>query len=103
MFTQPDLDGHNDLAIVIRYLYNNRIYDPAFTKPFETGGLKMHVDLPRLKTGKLGGAFWSAFVPCPANGLNFSDEAYSQSKPLEISFSYWPSHTKQAVLVKTIH
>lgn len=39
-----------------------------------------HVDLPRLAEGKNGGAFWSAFVPCPKNGLDFSDENYADCK-----------------------
>ena len=38
-----------------------------------------HVDLPRLKKGKNGGAFWSAFVPCPEDGLDFTDENYAAS------------------------
>lgn len=78
--TQGSTDGHNDLAILIRFLYKNQIYDPAFTKPFEEGGLEMHVDLPRLKAGKVGATFWSAFVLCPTNGTDFSDEAYAQRK-----------------------
>lgn len=36
-----------------------------------------HVDIPRLKAGKAGGAFWSAFVECPANGSDFSDANYA--------------------------
>jgi len=36
-----------------------------------------HVDLPRLREGKNGGAFWSAFVPCPANWSDFSDKNYA--------------------------
>ena len=36
-----------------------------------------HVDIPRLKEGKAGGVFWSAFVPCPANGSDFSDANYA--------------------------
>ena len=40
----------------------------------------MHVDLPRLKKGKNGGAFWSAFVPCPQDGTDFSDENYAECK-----------------------
>ena len=36
-----------------------------------------HVDIPRLKAGKVGGAFWSAFVGCPANGSDFSDANYA--------------------------
>jgi len=35
------------------------------------------LDIPRLETGKIGGAFWSAFVPCPADGFDFSDENYA--------------------------
>jgi len=58
-------DGHNDLAILITFLTQNQIYDDRFKKPFEDGGLAQHVDLPRLKEGMVGGAFWSAFVPCP--------------------------------------
>lgn len=69
-------DGHNDLAIMIRFLYQNQIYDENFTKPFTEGGMYGHVDLPRLKDGKVGGSFWSAFVPCPANGTDFSDANY---------------------------
>ncbi|RDL41419.1 Dipeptidase [Venustampulla echinocandica] len=75
----PLIDGHNDLAIFIRYYYDNHIYDDKFTKPFEEGGMPLHVDLPRLKEGKNGGAFWSAFVPCPADGSDFSNENYADS------------------------
>jgi hypothetical protein len=73
-------DGHNDLAIYIRGFYNNRIYNETFTKPFAEGGLAGHVDLPRLKAGMNGGAFWSVFWLCPANGSDYSDENYHSSK-----------------------
>ena len=38
-----------------------------------------HVDLPRLSKGKVGGTFWSVFVPCPAKNMDFSDENYAAS------------------------
>lgn len=38
------------------------------------------VDLPRLKDGKVGGAFWSAFVLCPKNGTDFSDGNYAEGQ-----------------------
>ncbi|PQE17832.1 membrane dipeptidase protein [Rutstroemia sp. NJR-2017a WRK4] len=75
----PLIDGHNDLAILIRFAYNNHIYDDKFKNLFENGGMTGHVDLPRLKAGKNGGAFWSAFVPCPSNWTDFSDENYADS------------------------
>lgn len=76
----PLIDGHNDLAILIRELYNNHIYDEKFQKQFTEGGMPAHVDLPRLKEGKVGGAFWAAFIPCPKNGSDFSNENYAQCK-----------------------
>lgn len=39
-----------------------------------------HVDLPRLKEGQNGGAFWSAYVPCPKDGMDWSDENYAECK-----------------------
>ncbi|VBB75966.1 Putative dipeptidase 1 precursor [Podospora comata] len=72
----PLIDGHNDLAILLRAYYNNHIYDDNFTKPFTKGGLTGHVDIPRLRAGMNGGAFWSVFWPCPSNGSDFSDSSY---------------------------
>lgn len=65
---------------MIRYLYNNKIYAENFAKPFEDGGLRFHVDLPRLKKGRSGGAFWSAYVGCPKNGTDFSDASYAEGE-----------------------
>ncbi|KAF2133960.1 hypothetical protein P153DRAFT_280933 [Dothidotthia symphoricarpi CBS 119687] len=74
----PLIDGHNDLMIFIRGKYRNHIYDNEFQDLFENGGLAQHVDVPRLENGHQGGAFWSAFWPCPmGNGTDFSDERYS--------------------------
>lgn len=75
----PLIDGHNDLLILVRALYDNKVNGENFTKPFEKGGLAGHVDVPRLKQGQQGGAFWSAFVPCPADGFDFSDKNYAAS------------------------
>jgi membrane dipeptidase len=73
----PLIDGHNDLLILLRYLYGNQIYSSNFTQPFEEGGLRGQFDLARAEAGQLGGSFWSAWVPCPADGLDFSDENYA--------------------------
>ncbi|GKT85048.1 membrane dipeptidase [Colletotrichum tofieldiae] len=75
----PLIDGHNDLPILVRAYFKNHIYGKNFTEPFENGGLVGHVDLPRLRKGQNGGAFWSVYTPCPANGSDFSDENYAES------------------------
>lgn len=45
------------------------------------------VDLPRLKDGKVGGAFWSAFVLCPKNGTDFTDGNYAEGRS-SICYAY---------------
>jgi len=73
----PLIDGHNDLLILIRAIWGNRIYNYNFTEPFEDGGMVGHFDLPRAEAGMMGGTFWSAFMPCPADGFDFADEVYA--------------------------
>ncbi|KAL5359878.1 renal dipeptidase family [Aspergillus floccosus] len=75
----PLIDGHDDLAILLRFLYKNHIYQDNFTTPFTQGGLAGHVDLPRLAQGKVGGTFWSVYVDCPKNGTDLSDANYASS------------------------
>lgn len=65
---------------MIRVRFNNHIYQQNFSEPFTKGGLISHTDLPRLKAGRNGGAFWSVFTPCPANGSDYSDENYTDSE-----------------------
>ncbi|KAB5531311.1 microsomal dipeptidase precursor [Coniochaeta sp. 2T2.1] len=75
----PLIDGHNDLAILLRAIYKNKIEDASFTKPWTEGGLIGHADIPRLRQGQNGGAFWSVFWLCPPNGTDYSDEVYASS------------------------
>ncbi|KAH0836242.1 putative dipeptidase [Fonsecaea pedrosoi] len=76
----PLIDGHNDLAIFIRGAYKNKLHTKEFRDKFENGDMELNVDLPRLRKGRVGGAFWSAFVVCPENASeDFSDEQYSSA------------------------
>ncbi|EED16937.1 membrane dipeptidase GliJ [Talaromyces stipitatus ATCC 10500] len=75
----PLIDGHNDLPILVRAVYGNKIYSSDFIKRFAFGNLTGHVDAPRLADGQVGGTFWSVFVPCPADGLDFSKQNYAES------------------------
>lgn len=81
----PLIDGHNDLAILIRYAFQNNIYEKNFTDKWENGGMPAQVDLPRLENGRVGGAFWSAFVLCPKNGSDFSDGNYVEAVSTTLS------------------
>ena len=82
----PLIDGHNDLAIYLRFAYKNQIHSKTFKDRFENGGLGSNVDLPRLRTGRVGGAFWSAFVPCPVNAsYDLSDSNYAEAVSTTLS------------------
>lgn len=82
----PLIDGHNDLAIFLRFAYKNKLHTKTFQDRFENGNMESNVDLPRLREGKVGGAFWSAFVLCPANAsYDFSDSTYAEAVSTTLS------------------
>jgi membrane dipeptidase len=57
------VDGHNDLPWAMRKVhYDFDAVDLARPQP------QLHTDLPRLRTGRVGGQFWSVFVPCSLTG-----------------------------------
>jgi len=65
----PVIDGHNDFAMGVRSLLHNDLslvhFDEDLTveEPWASYYAN-HVDIPRMKRGKMGGQFWSAFVGC---------------------------------------
>jgi Membrane dipeptidase (Peptidase family M19) len=78
--TTPLIDGHNDLPFMVRIELENKIYD---TKKFTfRDGLLSHTDLNKLKVGGVGGQFWSVFVDCPSNDIDFNIPSVCAS-------SYW--------------
>lgn len=82
----PLIDGHNDLAIFLRFAYKNKLHTKAFHERFEHGKMEANVDLPRLREGQVGGAFWSAFVPCPKGAsYDFRDSTYAEAVSTTLS------------------
>ncbi|EPY52722.1 dipeptidyl peptidase [Schizosaccharomyces cryophilus OY26] len=55
----PLIDGHNDFPTFIRENYDNKL---AQSDLHHTTG---HTDIKRLRSGHIGGQFWSGFVECP--------------------------------------
>ncbi|WBW73269.1 dipeptidyl peptidase [Schizosaccharomyces osmophilus] len=56
----PLIDGHNDFPTFIRENYDNKLADRDLHHA--TG----HTDIQRLRSGHVGGQFWSGFVECPS-------------------------------------
>ncbi|GAA96435.1 uncharacterized protein L969DRAFT_74645 [Mixia osmundae IAM 14324] len=73
------MDTHIDLPVILRYAYN--LQPSAYNLSDTVIGA---VDIPRLRSGKLGAFFWSVFVPCPAeDNANFTMPAYTVRDTLE--------------------
>jgi len=65
----PVIDGHNDFPMWLRILKQNDLrgvdFDSDLTSnPDWAGSYANHADLPRIREGRLGGQFWSAFIGC---------------------------------------
>lgn len=65
--TCPDC-VYTDLPILVRGAFANNVSAVDLEKPFAG-----HVDIPRLREGKVGGFFWSVYVDCPKPGSEGED------------------------------
>jgi len=61
--TTPLIDGHNDLPWQIRLNEDAPMDVRAYGIEGREGG---HTDIPRLREGRVGGQFWSIYVPSSA-------------------------------------
>ncbi|XP_031192979.1 dipeptidase 3 [Mastomys coucha] len=55
----PLVDGHNDLPLLLRELFQNKLQDVNLHN-FTRG----QTNLKRLRDGLVGAQFWSAYIPC---------------------------------------
>ncbi|KAM8983751.1 dipeptidase 1 [Ara ararauna] len=61
MTTTPVIDGHNDLPWQLLKRFNNQLGLPEANLLLLNG---THTNIPKLRSGHVGGQFWSAYVPC---------------------------------------
>lgn len=59
MSETPLIDGHNDLPWQFRKQFNNELNKVDLHTLSTT-----HTNIPKIKEGRLGAQFWSAYVPC---------------------------------------
>ncbi|XP_053174463.1 dipeptidase 1 [Scomber japonicus] len=59
MSETPLIDGHNDLPWQLRKQFNNQLNKVDLNTLSTT-----HTNIPKIKEGRLGAQFWSAYVPC---------------------------------------
>ncbi|KAM6408993.1 dipeptidase 1 [Rhynochetos jubatus] len=61
MTTTPVIDGHNDLPWQLLKKFNNQLGLPEANL---TQLNSTHTNIPKLRSGHVGGQFWAAYVPC---------------------------------------
>jgi len=69
----PLIDGHNDLPWEIRERFKSDLTavdleSDTSKLPFPSDGAPLMTDIPRLRTGMVGGQFWSVWVPVEVKG-----------------------------------
>jgi len=89
MTAHPLIDSHVDLPYVMRavreYNYaNRRRADKTDRRPVETVTMLTeefpgHVDIPRMREGKVGGMFMSVWIPCEENVEFLNPDAVCQT------------------------
>ena len=66
--TTPLIDGHNDLPWALRQHYGNDVHAVDLTRNL-AASTPLHTDIPRLRSGGVGGQFWSVYVPASLTPL----------------------------------
>ncbi|KAI5118569.1 hypothetical protein M0805_005860 [Coniferiporia weirii] len=100
----PIIDGHIDLPILMRELYSNNI--SAINLRERMPG---HVDIPRLREGRVGGFFWSVYVGCKPDNEDFTRPSYRVRDTLEqidvarLLIDAYPETFKLATSTSDIH
>ena len=62
----PLIDGHNDLPYVYTLRARGHLDEMPFTDDLTKIDQPTHTDLTRLRDGRVGGQFWSVYIPIKA-------------------------------------
>ncbi|XP_078000804.1 dipeptidase 1-like [Glandiceps talaboti] len=66
MTSTPLIDGYNELASQLRTKYGSQIEGLDLEQDLSFAWDNSHTDIPRMREGRVGAQFWSAYVSCDA-------------------------------------
>src|SRR5260221_13217230 len=83
----PLIDGHNDLPWEIRSRFKGDLAAVGLKSdtarlPFPPDSAALMTDIPRLRTGRVGGQFWSVWVPVNITGFGPCQPTLDQIDPV---------------------
>lgn len=94
----PLIDGHNDLPYNLYGLEKNQLENFDFDSDLRLNpkwtGPSSFTDLPRLRTGKLGGQFWVAYVSCTRNYKDAVERTLEQIDVIKRLIRKYPNDMK---------
>jgi membrane dipeptidase len=97
----PLIDGHNDLAWEIRDRSNGRLAAidlklDTSKIPVTTGMTPLMTDIPRLRAGRVGGQFWSVWVPPELKGSDAVQMSLEQIDLVKRMVARYPDDLQMA-------
>ena len=88
----PLIDGHNDLAWELR----SRFADKAASIDLQHGAGALMTDIPRLRKGRVGGQFWSVWIPPEVQGPAAIQETIEQIDLVKTLVGRYPADLQMA-------
>ena len=97
----PLIDGHNDLPWELRdrskgHLATIDLRSNTAKLPVPEGGAPMMTDIPRLRAGRVGGQFWSVWVPTDLKGSDAVQATLEQIDLVKRMVATYPADFQMA-------
>jgi membrane dipeptidase len=97
----PLIDGHNDLPWAIRDRFKGDLtaFDlnsDTARLPFPAGESPLMTDIPRLRAGRVGGQFWSVWIPTEMKGFEAVQATLEQIDLVKRMAARYPGELEMA-------
>lgn len=107
LYDVPLVDGHNDLPYNLYKLLGNQLGGFKFDSnllldPVWGPYASSHTDLPRLRTGQVGGQFWVAYVPCTTQHKDAVERTMAQIDVIKRLIKAYPNDLQYATTADDI-
>jgi membrane dipeptidase len=99
--SSPLIDGHNDLPWELRdrskgHLATIDLRSDTAKLPVPEGGAPLMTDIPRLRAGRVGGQFWSVWVPTDLEGNDAVQATLEQIDLVKRMIAAYPADLQMA-------
>ncbi len=93
---QPVIDGHNDWPGALRGNFGEQWWQVDLEADSRRFQKPLHTDIPRLHEGRVGGQFWSVYVPATVTGPAAVKSTVEQIDIVHGIIKRYPQHFEMA-------